>query len=772
MSRSWTFGLTLLALSVPASPVFAQASNPPTAHVAYVDGHAVVEHDTTAEDAAGDTPLSPGDRVRTEDGRAEILTDEGSVIDLDEQTTLDLQSTGLFRLMAGRLVVVNSGSTALQVDTPAGAVFLNEPGEYRIGLIDDEGRATLDLAVVRGRAEIASDVERLTVDTGQRAWARVGEAPSYPVEFNSAQSDAFYDWTSDRSGSRRGTTSAQYVPASLTQYAGTFDTYGSWNYQPTYGYVWYPRVAAGWRPYYSGRWRHYGGWGWTWTGGDPWAWPTHHYGRWGVSAAGSWFWIPGSIWAGAWVDWQFSTSYVSWCPLGYNNYPVYGWGYGGGYYGHGGHGYHAGYRDDCWRGWTVVHRDHFGGYRGVNHVAVDGRRVAVDRSTGAGFAHGAPPRPVAVPRGSSPDGFFANRGQSGVAGSSRTGFTGNNGGTYQRGGVAVPRSGGVAVPRNGYAANGGGASSNGSRAIPRGGTMTLGDTGRVYHLPPAATEGTRDRGANAVDRSGAASASRGYAAPRADSSSRTWGAGTYSGLGRIAPGTGTAVPRAESRTPSGQRFDRSAVPGYQRQPGATYQRSQPGYERQPLPPSNAQRPSGAPYERSPMPGTQRQAAPSYDRTPSPSYERQPGATPYQRSPAPGAQRQAMPSYQRAPAPGSQLQPGATYERSPMPSFQRQASPSYDRTPSPSYQRQPGATYQRSPAPSFQRQASPSFERGRGSMPSYQAPSRSFERAPSVQRQGPSFERAAPQARGGGGAGTAAPRGGSAPQGGGGGHHRR
>ena len=195
MSRSWTFGLTLLALSVIAPPVFAQASSPPTAHVAYVDGRVVVEHDTTAEDAAGDTPLSPGDRVRSEDGRAELLTDEGSVIDLDEETTLDLQSTGLYRLLAGRLVVVNSGSTALQVDTPAGAVFLNEPGEYRIGLIDDQGRATLDLAVVRGRAEIASDIERLTVETGQRAWARVGEAPSYPVAFNSAQSDAFYDWT-------------------------------------------------------------------------------------------------------------------------------------------------------------------------------------------------------------------------------------------------------------------------------------------------------------------------------------------------------------------------------------------------------------------------------------------------------------------------------------------------------------------------------------------------------------------------------------------------
>jgi len=772
MSRSWTFGLTLLALSAFAPHVFAQTqtSTPPTAHLSYVDGRVVVEHETTAEDGTGDTPLSAGDRVRTEDGRAEILTDDMSVVDLDEQTTIDLQSEGLFRLMAGRLVVVGSGSTALQVDTPAGAVFINEPGEYRIGLIDDEGRPTLDLAVVRGRAEIASDVERLTVETGERAWARVGEAPSYPVAFNSAQSDAFYDWASDRAGSRRGTTSAQYVPASLTQYSGTFDSYGSWNYEPTYGYVWYPRVAVGWRPYYSGRWRHYGGWGWTWTGGDPWAWPTHHYGRWGVSTAGLWFWIPGSVWAGAWVDWQFSSSYVSWCPLGFNNHPVYGW-YGG-YYGHGGghgHGYHGGHYGDHWHGWTVVNRDHFGGYRSVNHVAVDGHRVAVDRSTGAGFAHGAPPRPVAVPRGSGPDGFFADRGQSGPSG-----FRGGNRGAAQ--------GGRMAVPRNGFAANSGAANPNGSRAVPRGGTVTLG-SGRVYHVPPAVGESTRGGTTAGTDRAAGGWGSRGYATPRTDASSRTWGAGTYSGVGRIAPGAGTAVPRGEGRTIPDQRFDRGGASAYQRQPGATYQRApQPGYQR-PLPPTSnrtampRQTPSSSSYNGAPM---QRQGTPSYQRVPTPSYQRTPSAT-YERSPQPNAQRPSQPSYDRGPSPNYQRQPGATYQRSPMPSYQRQAPQSYQRAPAPSYQRAPSATYERSPMPNYQRQASPSFDRGR-TMQSYQTPSRSFDRAPTFQRQAPSFDRGAPQPRAGGGnsGGGSAPapsRGASAPRGGGGGgggggHHRR
>ena len=47
------------------------------------------------------------------------------------------------------------------------------------------------------------------------------------------------------------------LPADMGGYASTFDQYGDWRYQQTYGYVWYPRVATEWRPYYYGRWITY-----------------------------------------------------------------------------------------------------------------------------------------------------------------------------------------------------------------------------------------------------------------------------------------------------------------------------------------------------------------------------------------------------------------------------------------------------------------------------------------------------------------------------------
>jgi len=164
--------------------------------------------------------------------------------------------------------------------------------------------------------------------------------------------------------------SASYLPSDLRAYGNTFDQYGSWQYAAPYGYVWYPTVAPGWRPYYYGRWYSAPSYGWTWLGVDPWAYPTHHYGRWGY-ARNAWFWIPGRTWGAAWVSWGAAPDYVSWCPLGFDNRPVFAlsvnsydsWRRGGGH----------------WFGWTVMSRSHFGG-RGydAHRYAVDARSLPLD----------------------------------------------------------------------------------------------------------------------------------------------------------------------------------------------------------------------------------------------------------------------------------------------------------------------------------------------------------------------------------------------------------
>ena len=171
------------------------------------------------------------------------------------------------------------------------------------------------------------------------------------MAFNSARADAFYLWSQGLLDSRRGTTSAAYLPSDLNVYASSFDQDGSWSYLAPYGYVWYPTVAATWRPYYYGKWRFYGGYGWTFIGhGRPLAIPDAPLRPLGPEPAERWYWVPSLGWSAAWVHWAVAPGYVGWCPLGWNNRPVLG------FWGH--RGYYNGYNPG--RAWTVVGAGSFG----------------------------------------------------------------------------------------------------------------------------------------------------------------------------------------------------------------------------------------------------------------------------------------------------------------------------------------------------------------------------------------------------------------------------
>ena len=91
---------------------------------------------------------------------------------------------------------------------------------------------------------------------------------------------------------------------------------GEWIETREYGTVWRPtHVSSGWQPYVDGRWV----WtraGWAWASDEPFGWAVYHYGRWAWSPAMGWMWVPGRIWAPAWVSWRWNDGYAAWCPLG------------------------------------------------------------------------------------------------------------------------------------------------------------------------------------------------------------------------------------------------------------------------------------------------------------------------------------------------------------------------------------------------------------------------------------------------------------------------
>jgi hypothetical protein len=369
-----TFALAALvcpAAAMAQSSVLPDVDSAAPAHVAYVDGAASLEREGRTENAPLNMPLLSGDRLRTGDGRVEVLFPDGSTLHLDARTTIDVQSDELVRLIDGRvrLNILGAGersSLTYRVDSPAGSARITQAGEYRIALLHGEEETQLELAVLRGAAEVFTDQGTTPVRAGERAYASAGLAPSYAYAYNSATWDTFDRWSENRRDTRLGV-SAQYLPPEMRTYSSVLDESGDWRYAQPYGYVWYPRVVADWRPYYYGRWASYPRYGWTWIGADRFAWPTHHYGRWGVSA-GVWFWIPGSRWAPAYVSWGYAPGYTSWCPLGFDNRAVISLNI-----------FNGGSRYYPSRGWTSISNSYFGRdyvhHRAVNWDRVDrGRR--------------------------------------------------------------------------------------------------------------------------------------------------------------------------------------------------------------------------------------------------------------------------------------------------------------------------------------------------------------------------------------------------------------
>jgi hypothetical protein len=381
-------------IAVPAHAQYADSPDDQApAHVSFVDGVVVLERDGQIDNEPGNMPLLAGDRLRTRGGRVEVLFADGSTLHLDHNSAVDLQSDELIRLVEGRIRLTIPGpdrAVAYRIDGPSGWARITEPGEYRVALLNGPAGRELELAVMRGAAELANEGGQTMLRAGERAFARAGAAPSLAYVANSAALDAFDRWSEMRRDERMSA-NAEYLPDEVQPYAASFETYGYWRDEPTYGRVWYPRVGADWRPYYRGRWVNLRPYGWTWVAHDPWGWPTHHYGRWGYSSAGAWFWIPGRSWGAAWVSWAYAPGYVSWCPLGWNNRPIFSININIG-----------GRRHDPWRGWTVIPRGRFG-YGDVHRSFV--RASLLDGRIRGSFAHGDRPpeiRGYAVPRAAAP----------------------------------------------------------------------------------------------------------------------------------------------------------------------------------------------------------------------------------------------------------------------------------------------------------------------------------------------------------------------------------
>jgi FecR protein len=321
---------------------------------------------TAAEPATLNLPLGPGDTIFTSaERRCEIQFDNGTVLRLDVNTELKIEALMAQSLSArtkisnlvlrrGRVFAMYkqySSKEMFQIITANAAVKLAHNAVGTIGWAADKGT---DVQIAFGRANVlygpdGKDLSEKSVYKNEKMIVAPNHAASFPAieapsDFASWNQEINKNFDELHKGKTMIPKPVQRLNSAVFYFAQQYgNLYGEWIYDDYFGYVWRPFANdmrypnGGWSPYYVGRWSNYNG-QMFWVADEPWGWIPYHLGVWHWDAKRGWYWLPGSAFAPAWVDWAFfgGASY------GWRPWSMWDWGwYGsssylyGGFYGYG-----------------------------------------------------------------------------------------------------------------------------------------------------------------------------------------------------------------------------------------------------------------------------------------------------------------------------------------------------------------------------------------------------------------------------------------------------
>jgi hypothetical protein len=318
-------------------------------HISYTEAKADGNDPVVLREGAGapeaavlNLPLGPGDTIRTTaDRRCEIQFDTGTIIRLDVATELRLETIlarslstsrqlSNLTLTKGRIYVMYkqySSGEMFQVLTPNAAVMMKHNTVASIRLTAD---GATDAQVRYGKAsvlfgpdekslrnEAVGKMGRLVVNGGNQSQHATYVAGS-DFELWNDEINARFDEL--HKGQSALPNPVQKLPQAVFDFAQQFgNLYGEWLWDSLYGYVWRPFLNNGtypwgnWQPYFYGRWSSAGG-QMYWVPEEPWGWIPYHLGIWQWDKKLGWVWLPGSLFAPAWVDWEFFFGYCGWRP--------------------------------------------------------------------------------------------------------------------------------------------------------------------------------------------------------------------------------------------------------------------------------------------------------------------------------------------------------------------------------------------------------------------------------------------------------------------------
>jgi hypothetical protein len=304
--RILSASLLTLALAVAPLAAFGQEAGDPPGRVGRLaEASGSVSFHTSDSNAqwapaSVNYPVTGGNAFWTEP-RSHAAIDVGaSRLYMDSSTELDVGNVddhSFTASLAQGAVYLRMSPAAngdqYEIDTPRGAVHINQPGSYEV-IGGDQDHPTTVMVFDGGSAEVTGPGVSAGVASGQALFI-AGQNPPR-VNEGPAQTDDFIRFVQTDMQPyqvQNAYNPPPYVSPEMTGYQD-LDRYGQWGQDPNYGQLWYPQVAADWAPYRDGHWAYVAPWGWTWIDDAPWGFTPFHYGRW-VQIGGRWAWWPGRV---------------------------------------------------------------------------------------------------------------------------------------------------------------------------------------------------------------------------------------------------------------------------------------------------------------------------------------------------------------------------------------------------------------------------------------------------------------------------------------------
>jgi hypothetical protein len=297
---------TLSIAALAASMAFGQAvpeNDPPSraARLSYVTGTVSFQPGGAEEwvPAPLNRPITTGDKLWTEGNARAELHIGSAALRLNRRTSFSFlnlnDTTAQIQVSAGTLAVrlrrLNENES-FEIDTPQAAFSLLRPGEYRVDVNDAGDTSVLTIRGGEGEAVISGNrVIHLRPRTQVRITTVPGDVPPTIDERDVPVADPFDNFCSQRDRKEDQSESVRHVSREVPGIAD-LDEHGAWREDPQYGWIWVPRVEAGWAPYHTGHWAWIAPWGWTWVDDASWGYAPFHYGRWAF-VADYWVWVPG-----------------------------------------------------------------------------------------------------------------------------------------------------------------------------------------------------------------------------------------------------------------------------------------------------------------------------------------------------------------------------------------------------------------------------------------------------------------------------------------------